>query len=257
MQTDTWFSRMGDRLAKTSVEFQAIMFLLYDLFLAFLAWKLDDLWIILWVNLVVVIILVILLFDEYLLYVICALAAPIGIPAVVLSVRREAHQLEKYLKDFPQNTPAEVVVVLGHADWSKTLAWFKMNPGKGEVKALVELLQAKKQDFSFYPTATQQDVERIMGDKNIKEVYFVGHGSSHKFQLGTEDILYYCDFNDAKYGKEYVHQIHCGTPDGKSLVDYVVPEGNRKGCFFVRKLLRTAQIEKALKRSMKEVDAAQ
>ena len=93
-----------------------------------------------------------------------------------------------------------------------------------------------------------------MSDKSVREVYFVGHGSSHKFQLGTDDIVYYCDFIDAKYGKDYVHQVHCGTPDGKSLVDYVVPESNRSGCFFVRKLLTTGQIEKELKRRTKEAD---
>lgn len=252
METDTWFSRMGERLAKTSVEVQAVIFVLYNVCLAFLAWKWDDVWIILWLNLGVVIVLSILLFSDYLVYVFCALVAPLGIPALVLSVRSEARRLEKYLREFPQNVHAEVVVVLGHADWSKTMAWFKPNSGRGEVKALVKLLLIKRQNFSFYPNATQNDVEEIMSDKTVKEVYFVGHGSSHVFQLGTEDIVYYCDFHDAKYGKEYVHQIHCGTPDGKSLVDYVVPEGNRSGCFFVRKLLRTGQIEKELKRRTEE-----
>ena len=72
---------------------------------------------------------------------------------MVLSVKSEARKLENYLGDFPQNVPAEVAVVLGHADWSKTIAWFKQNSGRGEVKTLVKLLQAKKQKFSFYPKA--------------------------------------------------------------------------------------------------------
>jgi len=32
----------------------------------------------------------------------------------------------------------------------------------------------KKQDFSFFRTATFRDVENIMTDQNIKEVYFLG-----------------------------------------------------------------------------------
>jgi hypothetical protein len=243
---------MGDRLAETSIKFQATLFVLYDIFLVIIFFEWHNPWILFWINLGVMTLLGLLLFSEYLFQVICVLIAPIGVPAAVFAVTSEARHLKKYLKDFPQNVPMEVVIVLGHADWSKTMAWFKPNSGKGEVKTIVKLLQAKKQNFSFYPNATQQDVEKIMSDKSIKEVYFVGHGSSHKFQLGTEDILYYCDFNDAKYGKEYVHQIHCGTPDGKSLVEYVVPEKNRNGCFFVRKLLRTGQIETELKRRMKE-----
>ena len=47
MQTDTWFSRMGERFAETSVEFQATLFLLYNLCLAFLAWESHDIWMLL------------------------------------------------------------------------------------------------------------------------------------------------------------------------------------------------------------------
>ena len=92
-----------------------------------------------------------------------------------------------------------------------------------------------------------------MSDKNIKEVYFFGHGSSHVFQLNTDDILYYCDYNNNKYGKEYVHQVHCGTKDGKSLVDYVVPEENKKGCFLIRKSINGFDIVKEFKRKTKNL----
>jgi len=42
------------------------------------------------------------------------------------------------------------------------------NSGRGEVKALVKLLLIKRQNFSFYPNATQNDVEEIMSDKTVK-----------------------------------------------------------------------------------------
>lgn len=162
--------------------------------------------------------------------------------------------LRKYLKGFKQNVPAEVVVVLGRSDWFKLEAWIKHNFLKSEIELLVKYLKAKRQDFSFYSDVSFKDVEKIMGDKRIKEVYFFGHGTSHVFQLNTEDYLYYCDFNNLqKYGKEFVHQIHCGTPDGKSLVDYVVPKENQNKCFLFRKPINFFDMQKEFKRRIKNI----
>ena len=67
----------------------------------------------------------------------------------------------------------------------------------------------------------------------VREVYFVGHGGTDFFRLGTEEVLCYCRFNDReKYGKDLVHQVHCGTASGKSLREYVVPEENWPKSFF-------------------------
>lgn len=162
--------------------------------------------------------------------------------------------LREYLKNFKQNVPAEVVVVLGQSDWFKLKAWIKHNFLKSEIESLVKYLKAKKQEFSFYPNASFKDVEEIMSDKSIKEVYFFGHGTSHVFQLNTDDFLYYCNFNDyQKYGKEFVHQIHCGTSDGKSLVDYVVPKENQSKCFLFRKSINFFDIKKEFERKTKDI----
>lgn len=159
--------------------------------------------------------------------------------------------IKRYLKNFKQNKPEEVVIIMGHSDWTKLEAWVKPNYFLSEIKILVKYLQTKKQDFSFYTHATINDVENIMKNKNIKEVYFLGHGSSHAFQLKTDSILYYCEFNNPIYGKDFVHQVHCGTSHGKSLADYVVPEENRKGCFLVRKSITGPFIEKQFKNKIK------
>ncbi len=93
-----------------------------------------------------------------------------------------------------------------------------------------------------------------MVDKDIKEVYFVGHGDSHSFKLKGDKVLYYCDFNDpVKYGKEFVHQVHCGTSYGKSLIDYVVPKENRAKCFFFGKQINSNDIEKEFKRRIRDI----
>ncbi len=94
-----------------------------------------------------------------------------------------------------------------------------------------------------------------MSDKNIKEVYFFGHGDSHSFQLNTDTFLYYCDFNNPKkYGKEFVHQVHCGILYGKSLIDYVVPEKNRDKCFFFRKTITSTDIEREFNQKLKDLE---
>jgi len=109
-------------------------------------------------------------------------------------------------------------------------------------------MRAENRDFSFYPRAGLVDVENIMRNKNISEVYILGHGNSHEFQLGTDEILYYCEFNDPKYTKQFVHQVHCGDKHGKSLIDYVVPEENRARCFFFREPITGPKIIRELKK---------
>lgn len=162
--------------------------------------------------------------------------------------------LEKYLKNFKKNVPAEVVVILGQSDFFKLEAWIKPNFFKSEISWLIRYLNARKQNFSFYPKARLKDVEKIMSDKSIKEVYFFGHGDSHTFQLNTDEILYYCEFNDSeKYGKDFVHQVHCGTPNGKSLIDYVVPKKNKNKCFLFRKTIHSFDIEKEFKKRIKNI----
>lgn len=175
-------------------------------------------------------------------------------PATTIIIPIQNYLLKKYLKSFKQNIPTEAVIILGQSDWFKLNAWIKINFLKGEIVSLVRYLNAKGQDFSFYPKASMKDVEEIMRDKSIKEVYFFGHGDSHTFQLNTDKILYYCEFNNPeKYGKEFVHQVHCGTPDGKSLIDYVVPERNRIKCFFFRKNISGSYIEREFKKRIKEL----
>jgi len=173
--------------------------------------------------------------------------------AIVFPIQN--YRLKKYLLNFKQNIPTEVVIVLGHSDWFKLGAWLRNNFLKSEIAALVKCLHTKEQDFSFYPKASIEDVEKIMSNKSIKEVYFFGHGDSHTFQLNTDEYLYYCDFNNyQKYGKEFAHQVHCGTPDGKRLIDYVVPEGNRTKCFFFNKSINSFDIKKEFKRMTEEVN---
>lgn len=170
-------------------------------------------------------------------------------PLMALSLPVQNYILKRYLRNFNQNVPAETVIILGDADWFKFQAWIKPNVLKDEIKLLVRLLHTEKKTFSFFPHATVEDVEKIMGDKSIREVYFMGHGDSHSFLLLTDDILYYCDFNDiTKYSKDFVHQIHCGTPYGKSLVDYVVPEENRAKCFLFRKKINYYDIKREFKK---------
>lgn len=162
-------------------------------------------------------------------------------------------RLLKYIKKFPQNIHKNTVVILGHSNWSKLEAWIKPNYSLSEIKLLVKLLVKKSAEFSIYANAKQNDVRDIMIDSNVREVYFYGHGTSHAFQLCTDDILYYCDFNDAKYEKDFVHQFHCGTVHGKSLVDYVVGDENRPKCFLIRKPINSLATARELKKRIGDI----
>ena len=92
------------------------------------------------------------------------------ITAVLIPINN--YLLGKYLRKFKQNVPADVVIILGQSDFFKLEAWLKPNFLKSEISWLVHYLNTRKQDFSFYPKASLKDVEKIMSNKNIKEVYF-------------------------------------------------------------------------------------
>jgi hypothetical protein len=222
-------------------EFRLVFFISYVFALVYIAVSGHVWWHFLYVHLFFVLIFGIFYFRGQFLWFLLA-------PLIAMVVPLENLSLSRYLKQFKQNMPAETVIILGHADWFKLEAWIKPNALKKEIESLVRLLKKKGGAFSFFPCATFADVEEIMSDKSIREVYFLGHGESHFFRLHTDYILYYCDFNDPIYSKEYVHQIHCGTPYGKSLVDYVVPEENKAKCFFFRKPIDSYFIEKELKK---------
>ena len=161
--------------------------------------------------------------------------------------------VKRYCKkqNFKHDINASTVVVLGHSNWFTFEGWSKPIFSRGDIKQLVKTIKAERRDFSFYLNAKFSDVEKIMSDKNVEEVYFFGHGNSHIFQLGTDEILYYCDFNNPKYNKKFVHQVHCGDPYSKSLIDYVVPKENRAKCFLFRKTINSFFIQKELKKREK------
>jgi len=161
-------------------------------------------------------------------------------------------QVKRFIKQFPNNKPADIVIFLAHPDWRTLEGWIKPNYLKYEIVALVEYLKSTGHTFSFFPHATFSDVEKIMRDTQVKEVGFYGHGNSHEFCLSNDLTIFYCDFNSQQYLKQYVHQFHCGTREGKSLVDYVVPPENRSKCFFFRKSITGPEIVKDLKQRIKQ-----
>jgi hypothetical protein len=202
-------------------------------------------------SLIVVHFLFVFLFGAF--YFWGELAAFLIAPFTAFYVTFEDWRVRKYLQGFKRNIPAETVIILGNYDWSKLWAWIRLNCSKREIQSLVELLKAKKQNFSFYINSNFEDVERVMKDKTVNEVYFFGHGDSHSFQLNTDEVLYYCEFNDPlKYGKKFIHQVHCGTSYGKSLVEYLVPELNKAKCFLFRKPIDSNDIVKEFRRRKME-----
>jgi len=63
-----------------------------------------------------------------------------------------------------------------------------------------------------------------------------------------ERFLYYCDFNDPKYAKDYVHQIHCGTLHGKVLSTILSPSRIETSVFYSEGRLMVSDVERELKK---------
>lgn len=237
--TRTRFGRIAQK-----IEFKLLLFFGYVATLIYTWIKTGNLLLILLTHLIFVLIFgIIYLGYEFLMFFVA--------PAFAILWPIENYRVKRLLKSFKQGVPVEAVVILGHSNWFTLEGWVKPIFLTRDVKSLIKYLTETKQDFSFYPNAKFEDVEKIMSNQNVKRVYFFGHGDSHRFQLGTDEILYYCDFNNPKYGKEFVHQIHCGDPYGKSLIDYVVPEANMAKCFMFRKPINSCDIVRELKRMTK------
>lgn len=226
------------------VEYKLILFGIYTAVLFFILFWKHQWEIVFYVHISFVLLFSIFYFGRQFLYIFFA-------PIIPFAIYLEHNRVKRYLHKVKVNVPAEAVIILGHADWTTLEAWIKPIASSKEIKTLIKYLKVKKQDFSFYPQAEIIDVKKIMADKEIKEVYFWGHGSSHVFQLSTNEILYYCEFAGGKYSKEFVHQVHCGTSHGKSLIDYVVRSENRPKCFLVRKPITGDFIIKEFKHKIK------
>lgn len=214
---------------------------------------------------------IVVLFGVFLVYVLCVfmmsytffhegflaiLFFPL-LPALPALLLFEDRQIRKYLEKnkLVQNKHTPVVVVVTYPDRTGWKGWFKPNIMKDELIQVIEYLEAKGRNFSFYLHTSFEEVESIMSDQDVKEVCFFGHGSSHFFRLTSEQELHYCDFDNAKYAKELVHQIHCGDKEGKDhrLIDYVVPIQNQRTCIWFDKLVTGQKIKKELRQRIERL----
>ncbi len=166
-----------------------------------------------------------------------------------------SHFFNKYLKTVKQDASAGVAIILGRPNWFKFKGWYKINFTKREMELIFGYLGKRWLDFRVYPHASFEDIEKIMGDSSIREVFFCGHGDSHTFRLTTDETIFYCDFKGPKYKKDFVHQVHCGTKDGsdRRLIDYVVPEENRGQCFYFPKSITSRDIRKEFERRIERL----
>lgn len=129
----------------------------------------------------------------------------------------------------------------------------KDNYSLKELKAIIKYINIRKIDFSIYFNAPRSDIFKIMADSTIREVYFMGHGTTETFQLDGENTIYYEDFNNPRYYKDFVHQLHCGTKGGIPLREYVVPKENREECFWKNKTVTAKAIIKWFVKKAEEV----
>ena len=151
-----------------------------------------------------------------------------------------------------QNIPTKTVVIVTNFNWYDIDFYINTSPTHNDVIWLVKYLLEFRKDFSFYLRPTKKDVETIMSNKKVREVYFLGHGSSSEFQISVTESINYKDFNNKKYFKDFVHQVHCGDKYGKPLRYYVVPKKNWKRCFFVRKKIAEKEIVEYFKNKVGE-----
>lgn len=162
-------------------------------------------------------------------------------------------KIQKYINNFTLNKPSRAVLILANFKRLSVDYFIKDNYSLKELKAIIEYINARKVDFSIYFKANRSDIIKIMANPEIREVYFIGHGATGSFQLDSDNIIYYEDFNDQKYYKDFVHQAHCGTKEGIPLREYIVPKENREGCFWKDKTITSKIIIKWFGKKTEEI----
>lgn len=174
-------------------------------------------------------------------------------PLVIWASFSVQGKIKKILKKnlIKQNVFSKTVVIVTNFDWYNIEFYINTSPTHTDVLWMVKYLLKFRKEFSFYLKPTREDIENIMSDKKVREVYFLGHGNSSEFQISAVDSLEYKEFNNRKFSKNFVHQIHCGTKYGKPLRYYVVPKKNWGRCFFVRKEIAEKEIVGYFKNKLK------
>lgn len=170
-------------------------------------------------------------------------------PVVFLFFLSLSRKINKYFlkEDINQNTHKKIVVIVTHFSWYNLNFYINNSPTPDDIIAITKYLKNSNKEFSFYLKSSRDDIEKIMRDKKVREVYFLGHGDSDKFQIDANNSAKYIEFNNKKYSKNYVHQIHCGSKKGIPLRYYVVPKKNWKQCYFKRDVIKEKDIVKYFK----------
>ena len=131
-----------------------------------------------------------------------------------------------YTRTIKNNVPLKTVIIIGKINYKDPNFWFSPSFDL-DLVYLIIYLKIKKEEFSVYRDTTLTELDEIMLNQNIKTIYLVGHGRRHGFSVDKELVVDYCRYQDTKYSKEHVYQIHCNGGGGKSLVEYVVHTKNQ------------------------------
>jgi hypothetical protein len=137
--------------------------------------------------------------------------------------------LKVHLYHIPKKIPSDTVIVIGKNEYRKPSFWTSPNYDMGLV-LMVKYLRLMGRPFSIYHNTDIATLDKIMENKEIKTVYMVGHGRRHGFVMDKGTVVDYCRYNDPKFKKDYVYQIHCNHGKGTTLVEYVVPKENQAEC---------------------------
>jgi len=129
----------------------------------------------------------------------------------------------------PQNIPVETVVVIGKNEYRKPSFWLAPNYDT-DLLLLVRYLRLLGKPFSVYYNVSIEKLDEIMGNKDIRIVYLVGHGRRHSYCIDGKTSVDYCRYQDPKFSKDYVYQLHCNGGGGVSLIEYVVPKEHQEEC---------------------------
>jgi c-di-AMP phosphodiesterase-like protein len=78
----------------------------------------------------------------------------------------------------------------------------------GNTLLLIEYLRHRNKPLKIIKNAERSDLEKMVYDKQCRELYIIGHGGHWYLRINKKDKIIYSDFKGAD-SKDRVEQLHC------------------------------------------------
>jgi len=135
------------------------------------------------------------------------------------------NKLKKYSKNKNPNT----IIIFGIETLASSFFYSIYNI-RG-LNILINYFNQNNIKFKICFNISRLEFDEILNNKNIKNIYLIGHGRKTAFKLNKNELILSYDYQNSKIEKDSIHLYHCTHENGKSLIDFLVSNKNKHKCY--------------------------